>query len=81
MCVFAYMCACVCVCVPCESVSAFVRECERVVSLASRIFPPVRMRLRKWAEGGKEKHVWVDLPGFCGSVVCAECLPRVYNVY
>ena len=24
------------------------------------------------AEGGIEKHVRADLPGFCGSVVCAE---------
>ena len=33
------------------------------------------------AEGGKESYVWVDLPGFCDSVVCAECLPRVHNDY
>ena len=30
-------------------------------------------------EGGKEKYVWVDLTGFFGNVVCAECLPRVHN--
>ena len=36
MCVYVsvYVCAIVCVCVPCESVSAFVRACVRVVSRA-----------------------------------------------
>ena len=29
------------------------------------------------AEGVKEKYVWADLPGLCGSVVLAECLPHV----
>ena len=32
-----------------------------LVSRASRIFPCMRMRVRKWAGGGKEKYVWVDL--------------------
>ena len=30
--------------------------------------------------GGREgKNVWVDVPGFCGSVVCAGYIPRVHN--
>ena len=32
-------------------------------------------------EGGNELYVLADLPGFCGSVVCPECLPRVHNYY
>ena len=53
---------------------------DLVVSRTSRIFPRMRMRVRKWAGEGKE-YVWADLPGFCDSVVCAECLPRVHNDY
>ena len=30
-------------------------------------------------EGGKEKYVSAHLPGFCGSMICAECLPLVHN--
>ena len=52
-----------------------------LVSRASRIFPHMRMRVRKWAGEGKEKYVCADLPDFCDSVVCAECLPRVHNDY
>ena len=63
-----YVCVCFRMC---------VSTCVRVVSRTSLIFPRVRMRMRKWADGGKEKYVWVDLPGFCGSVVCVGCLPRV----
>ena len=51
-----------------------------LVSRASRIFPRVRMRVRKWAGEGKEKYVWADLPGFLDTVECAECLPRLHNV-
>ena len=51
-----------------------------LVSRASRIFPRMRMRVRKWAGEGKEKYVWAHLPGFRDSVECAECLPRVHNV-
>ena len=47
-----------------------------LVSRASRMFPRMRMRVRKWAGEGKD---WADLPGFCDSVVCAEYLPRVHN--
>ena len=53
VCVFAYVC--VRVYVPCKSVSAFVRVCVRVVSRASNIFTRMRMHVRKWEEGGKEK--------------------------
>ena len=77
-CVCLRMCARACVCVSCESVSSFVLACVRVVSPASRIFPRMRMRMRKWAQGG---YVLADLPGFCGSVVCAEFLPLVHNDY
>ena len=35
-----------------------------LVSRASRIFPRMRMCVRKWAGGGKEKYIWADLPGF-----------------
>ena len=31
------------------------------------------------AEEENEKDVWADLPDFCGSIVCAECLPRLHN--
>ena len=71
MCVFACVCVCVCVrmyvcvfvcvcvrvCVPCKSVSEFVRACVRVVSRASPIFTGMRIHVRKWEEGGKEKNV------------------------
>ena len=55
VCVFAYVCACVCM--PFNSVCAFVRECLRVVSRASPIFTRMRMHVRLWEEGGKEKYV------------------------
>ena len=55
MCVSAYVCVCVCVCALCESVNAFFSVCVCVVSRACRVFPRVRMRMRKWAEGEKEK--------------------------
>ena len=29
----------------------------------------------------KEQYVFANLPGSCSRVVCAECLPRVYNDY
>ena len=57
---------------------AFVRACVRVVSRAILIFPSMPMRVRKWAGKAKGKYVWADMPGFCGSVVCAESLPRVH---
>ena len=38
-----------------------------LVSRARQIFPRIRMRVRRWAGGGKEEYVWVDLPGFPGS--------------
>ena len=59
MCVRTYVCVCVCVRVrvPCKNVSAFVRACVRVVSRASPIFTRLRMHVRKWDEGGKEKYV------------------------
>ena len=61
VCVRMYVCVCVCVCVrvcvPCKSVSAFVRACVRVVSRASPIFTRMRMHVRLWEEGGKEKYV------------------------
>ena len=41
----------------------------------------VRMCACIRAEGGNELYVWADLPGFCGSMVCPECLPRVHNYY
>ena len=75
VCVFTNVCVCLrlcarsCVCVSCESACVFVRTCVRVISRASRIFPRMRMRLRMWAEGGKEKYVWADQPGFCHRVV------------
>ena len=63
------MCGCVCVCTYMYmGVRAYVCVCVRA-------YVCVCVR----AEGGKEKYVWADLPGFCGSVVCAECLPRVHN--
>ena len=46
---------------------AFVRASVRIVSRASRIFPRLRMSMRKWAEGWKEKYVWANLQGFCCS--------------
>ena len=67
LCVRTYVCVCLrmCVrafvCVPCESVCAFVRACVRIVSRASRIFSRLRMPMRKWAEGGKEKYGQRDL--------------------
>ena len=71
MCVFACVCVRVCVCVrtyvcvclrmrvrACVfAVSAFVRACVRVVSRASPIFTGMRIHVRKWEEGGKEKYV------------------------
>ena len=72
ICVFAYVCACrarVCL-------RSFVRV--RVVSRASRFFPRMRMLMRKMAEGEKEKCVCTNVPGFCSSVFCAECLQRVH---
>ena len=63
VCVRMYVCVCVCVCmhacvcIPCQSVSAFVRECLRVVSRASPIFTRMRMHVRLWEEGGKEKYI------------------------
>ena len=63
-CVYAYVRVCVCVCV-----RVCVCTCVCVGVLAY-----VCLCVR--AEGGKEKYVLADLPGFCGSVVCAECLPR-----
>ena len=48
--------------------------CELLlVSRASRIFPRMRMRVRKWAGEGKEKYVWADLPGFC-DLNCIYCV-------
>ena len=64
-------CVCVCLCV-CVCVCACVCSCVCVVV---RAYVCVCVR----AEGGKEKYVWADLPGLCGSVACAECLPRVHN--
>ena len=59
VCVRVYVCGCVCVCVrvyvPCKSVSAFVCVCVRVVSRGSPILTRIRMHVRKWEEGGKEK--------------------------
>ena len=52
-----YVCVCLRVCVPCKSVSAFVRACMRVVSRASPILTRMRMHMRKWEEGGKEKYI------------------------
>ena len=40
---------------------------SELVSRASRIFPRMRMRVRKWEGEGKEKYVWAQLPGFRGS--------------
>ena len=57
MCVFSYVYASVCVCVPDDSVSAFGRACVRVVLRAIRLFTRVRIHVRTWAEGGKEKYV------------------------
>ena len=57
ICVFEYVCASMCVCVPFECVSEFVRVCVRVVSRAKRILTSMRMHVRTWAEGGKEKFV------------------------
>ena len=45
--IYVYTCVCVRVCV-----CVLVCVC---VSTASRVFPHVRMRMRKWAEGGKGK--------------------------
>ena len=51
-------------------------------SLASQSFFSVCVHVRAKVGGGREgKYVWADLPGFCDSVVCAECLPRVHNDY
>ena len=62
-CVTLRACVCVRVC---------GRECVCVGVLA---YVCVYVR----AEGGNEKYVWAEQPGFCGRVVCAECLPRVYT--
>ena len=72
-CVYAYVSVCLCVRV-CACMCVYVCACACVGVRAY-----VRVCVR--AERGKEKYVWADLPGFCGSVVCAECLPRVHNDY
>ena len=64
---------CVCVCV-CVRVCVYVCAC---VCVGVRTYVCVCVR----AEGGKEKYVWADLPGFFVGVVCAECPPRVHNHY
>ena len=78
MCVRACSCACVCL-----RLCVWVRVCVQtrtqahthatthartLVSQTRLIFPRIRMRVRRLAEGGKEENVWVDLPGFPGSI-------------
>ena len=87
VCVYMYVCTCVCVrvrvyafvCVlSCVCVCAYVCVCACVCScvcVGVRAYVCVCVR----AEGGKEQYVWADLPGLCGSVLFAECLPRVHN--
>ena len=66
-----------CVCVrACACVYVVVCVCVRVC-VGVRAYVCVCVR----AEGGKEKNIFADLPGFCGSVACAECLPPVHNDY
>ena len=77
--VFERECVCVCACVRSfvyiqthtqAHTSTHTHTCTHartLVSRASRIYPRMRMRVRKWAGGGKEKYVWADLPGFHGS--------------
>ena len=71
VCVYVFVCVRVCV-------RVFVLSCVNV-----RVCMSVRMCvctcLRE--EGEKEKYIWADLPDFCGSDVCAKCLPRVHNDY
>ena len=50
-----YVCVCVCVCL--RVCVRSVRECVRVVSRATLIFPSIRMRVRKWAGTAKGKYV------------------------
>ena len=63
VCVCAYVCmcvfTCVCmrVCVPCKSVSAFVRACERVVSRANPILTRMPTHVLKREEAWMEKYV------------------------
>ena len=66
-CVYAYVRVCVSVCA-----CVYVCTC---VCVGVRAYVCVCER----EEGRKEKYVLADLPGFCGSVVCEECLPRVHN--
>ena len=75
MCVF--VCVCVRVCVPYKSVSAFVRECLRVVSLASPIFTRMLIHVRLWEEGGKEKTSKQTFQVF----VAAWYAQNVFHVY
>ena len=70
MCVRVCGCACVC-----------VRVCTCGVRLRTYLCGHVCVcvYVRACVCGGKEKHVLADMPGFCGSVVCEECFPRVHN--
>ena len=72
VCVFACVCVRVCVCVckfVCVGVRAYVWVCVRVCAC-------VNVRTE-----GRKKDVWPYPPGFCNSVLCAECLPRIHNDY
>ena len=71
----ACMGTCVCVCVrvcPCMFVSVcafvFVGVCAKVCMYFG-------------GYGGKENQDYAVMPSFYGSVVFAECLPRVHNDY
>ena len=68
-CVYAYVRVCVRECV-CTCVYVCTYVCMGVLAYVC---------VCERAEGEKEKYVLADLPGFCGSVVSAECLPRVHN--
>ena len=72
MTVRACMRTCVCVCDRvCACVCMCIRACVWVcVCMCACVYVRREGRKKKFGE---------DLPGFCGSVVCAECIPRVHN--
>ena len=78
MCASVSECACVRVCS-----SVCVRSCVRVRSFGVSVRVCVCVCACvcvRWLRE-RRKNVYSDLPGFCGSVLYAECLPRVHIDY
>ena len=50
-------------------------------SLASQPYLSAYVHARAKVGGGREGKICLGTPGFCDSVVCAECIPCVHNDY